>query len=103
MKRLLSLLAALAIATPLYAQTVTPPAAQASVMSEGVVRKIDAANGKITLRHGPLVNLDMPGMTMVFRVRSPELLKGIKVGDAVKFHAEYADGIFIVTALQAAP
>jgi Cu/Ag efflux protein CusF len=72
-------------------------------MSDGVVRKIDAANGKLTLRHGPLVNLDMPGMTMVFRVRSPELLSGIKVGDAVKFHAEYVDGVFIVTALQVAP
>ncbi len=61
-------------------------------MSEGVVRKIDAANGKITLRHGPIVNLDMPAMTMVFRVRSPELLNGLKVGDTVKFHAESIDG-----------
>ena len=103
MKKLIPLLAALAIATPLYAQPVSPPAAQASVMSEGVVRKIDTAAGKITLKHGPIVNLDMPGMTMVFRVRSPELLSGIKVGDAVKFHAEYVDGVFIVTALQVAP
>lgn len=54
------MLAALAIAAPLYAQPVTPPTAPSSVMSEGVVRKIDAANAKITLRHGPLVNLDMP-------------------------------------------
>jgi Cu/Ag efflux protein CusF len=103
MRRLLSLLAALAIATPLYAQPMTPPAAQASVMSEGVVRKIDAANGKITLRHGPLVNLDMPAMTMVFRVQSPKLLSGVKVGDKVKFHAESANGGFIVTAIQPFP
>jgi Cu/Ag efflux protein CusF len=103
MKRLIPLLTALAIAAPLYAEPVTPPAAQASVMSEGVVRKIDAANAKITLKHGPLVNLDMPGMTMVFRVQPPELLKAVKVGDKVKFHAEDINGAFTVTAIQAAP
>ena len=71
--------------------------------SRGVVRGVDREAGKVKLKHGPIPKLDMPGMTMVFRVRSPELLKGIKVGDAVKFHAEYVDGVFIVTALQAAP
>jgi len=103
MKRWIPLLAALAIATPLYAQPATPPAAQASAMTEGVVRKIDPANAKITLKHGPIVNLDMPGMTMVFRVQPPELLSGIKVGDKVKFHAEDLNGSFTVTAIEAAP
>ena len=96
MKKWIPLLDALALATPLYA-------AQASTMSEGVVRKIDVANARITLRHGPLANLDMPPMTMVFRVQSPELLSGIKVGDTVKFHAEQIDGAYTVTAIQAAP
>jgi Cu/Ag efflux protein CusF len=103
MKKWIPLLAALAIATPLYAQPVTPPAAQASAMSEGVVRKIDAANGKITLKHGPIANLDMPPMTMVFRVQPPELLNAVKVGDTVKFHAEDRNGVFTVTAIQVAP
>jgi Cu(I)/Ag(I) efflux system protein CusF len=103
MKNWIPLLAALSITTPLYAQSATPPAAQASAMSEGVVRKIDAANGKITLRHGPIANLDMPPMTMVFRVQPPELLKAVKVGDAVKFHAERINGTLTVTAIQAAP
>ena len=103
MKKWIPLLAALAIATPLHAEPVTPPAVQASAMSEGVVRKIDAANARITLRHGPLANLDMPPMTMVFRVQSPELLSGIKVGDTVKFRAEQIDGAYTVTAIQAAP
>ena len=103
MNRLIPLLAALAIATPLYAEPVTPPAIQASAMSEGVVRKIDTANARITLRHGPLANLDMPPMTMVFRVQPPELLSGVKVGDTVKFHAESVNGAYTVTAIQAAP
>ena len=103
MKKWIPLLAALAIATPLYAQPVTPPAAQASAMSDGVVRKIDSANGKITLKHGPIVNLDMPGMTMVFRVQPPELLNTVKVGDTVKFHAESVNGTFTVTEIRLAP
>jgi Cu/Ag efflux protein CusF len=103
MKKWIPLLTALAIASPLHAQPVTPPAAEASAMSEGVVRKIDAANGKITLRHGPIVNLDMPAMTMVFRVQPPELLKPVKVGDRVKFHVESIEGAYTVTAIQLAP
>ncbi|MHB1143363.1 MAG: copper-binding protein [Thiobacillus sp.] len=99
----LSLLLIALLAAPLHAEPVTPPAAQASVMSEGVVRKIDAANSKITLRHGPIVNLDMPGMTMVFRVQPPELLNAVKVGDTVKFHVEDINGIFTVTAIRVAP
>lgn len=103
MNKWIFLLAALAAAPSLHAQSVPPPAAQDSAMSEGVVRKIDAANGKLTLRHGPLVNLDMPPMTMVFRVVSPRLLDGIKVGDKVNFHAESIDGVLTVTVLQATP
>jgi Cu(I)/Ag(I) efflux system protein CusF len=103
MKKWIFLLAALAVATPLHAQPVTPPGAQAAAMSEGVVRKIDAANARITIRHGPLANLDMPPMTMVFRVQPPELLNAVKVGDKVKFHAEDINGTFTVTAIQAAP
>ena len=103
MKKWIPLLAALAVVTPLHAESVAPPAAEASAMSEGVVRKIDAENAKLTLRHGPLANLDMPPMTMVFRVQPPELLSGIKVGDTVKFRAESVNGVFTVTAIQAVP
>ena len=102
MKILFSLLAALTLSSPLYAEPVNPPAAQASVMSDGVVRKIDAANGKITLRHGPIVNIDMPAMTMVFRAQPPELINRVKVGDKVKFHAEEIKGSLTVTAIEVA-
>ncbi|MBN8763757.1 MAG: hypothetical protein BGP20_07590 [Thiobacillus sp. 63-78] len=103
MKTWIPLLAALTIVSPLRAEPAAPPAAQAHVMTDGVVRRVDAANGKLTLRHGPIVNLDMPAMTMVFRVRPPELMKGLKVGDAVKFHVERLDNALTVTAIQPAP
>ena len=102
MKIWIALLAALTIAFPLHAEPVTPPAAQANVMTDGVVRRMDPANGKLTLRHGPIVNLDMPAMTMVFRVQPPELMNTLKVGDSVKFHAESINGVLIVTAIQPA-
>ena len=102
MKTLISLLAALTVVTPLHAAPVVPPVAQARVMTEGVVRRIDPANGKLTLRHGPIVNLDMPAMTMVFRVQPPELMNTLKVGDAVKFHAESINGTLTVTAIHPA-
>ena len=75
-----------------------------SVPVRGEVRKIDEAAGKITLRHGPIKNLDMTdeSMTMVFRVRDPAMLKQVKVGDRVEFEADRtAEGI-TVTKLQKA-
>ena len=102
---------AIAAASPARAQA-TPasaadhaahhPAAAAAPQSDGEVRKIDKAQGKLTLRHGPLQNLDMPPMTMVFRVADPQLLDTLKEGDKVKFTAEKVNGAFTVTAIQLA-
>ncbi len=100
MKKLILFIAALAMTPALHAAPAMQPAAQASVMTDGVVRKIDAANGKITLKHGPITNLDMPGMTMVFRVVSPTLLNTVKTGDTVKFHVEDINGALTVMAIQ---
>lgn len=75
------------------------PAASAP-QSDGEVRKVDKAQGKLTLRHGPLQNLDMPAMTMVFKAADPKLLEGLKEGDKVKFSAEKVNGAFTVTAIQ---
>jgi Cu/Ag efflux protein CusF len=71
-------------------------------MTEGEVRKIDKEAKKITLKHGDIKNLDMPGMTMVFQVKDAALLDKVKAGDKVMFTAEKADGAIIVTAIEAA-
>jgi Cu(I)/Ag(I) efflux system periplasmic protein CusF len=68
--------------------------------AEGEVRKVDLAQGKVTLRHGPLANLDMPAMTMVFSTTDKQLLQGLKAGDKVRFNAESKDGLLVVTALE---
>lgn len=71
-------------------------------MTAGEVKKIDKDAGKITLRHGPLANLDMPAMTMVFRVKDPSMLSQVKVGDKVNFVAENLNGAMTVTKLEPA-
>ena len=65
--------------------------------------KIDESAGKITLRHGPLKQFDMDeGMTMVFRVQDPTMLKTVKVGDKIKFMPERINGQFTVTKIRRA-
>ena len=69
--------------------------------ADGEVRKIDEAAGKITLKHGPIKALEMDeGMTMVFRVQDPAMLKQVKVGDKVKFDADRVNGQITVTKIQ---
>jgi Cu/Ag efflux protein CusF len=68
---------------------------------QGEVKKIDETAGKITLKHGPIKNLGMDqGMTMVFRVTDPAMLKQVKVGDKVEFEAEQAASGYTVTKMQ---
>jgi Cu/Ag efflux protein CusF len=76
-------------------------AAQAQAY-EGEVRKIEKAQGRITLRHGELKGLDMPPMTMVYRVGNPALLDNLAVGDKVKFDAAKVGGNYTVTAISKA-
>jgi Cu/Ag efflux protein CusF len=73
--------------------------AAATQMTDGEVRKVDKAGGKLTIKHGPIRNLDMPGMTMVFQAKDPALLEKVKVGDKVRFRAESNKGALVVTAI----
>ncbi|HWH74035.1 MAG TPA: copper-binding protein [Methylibium sp.] len=86
------------LAAPLLLGAATLALAQA--MTEGEVRKIDAVQKKITLKHGEIKNLDMPPMSMVFRVTDPALLAKVKEGDKVRFSADKVDGAYTVTAIE---
>jgi Cu(I)/Ag(I) efflux system periplasmic protein CusF len=77
--------------------------AESSAMTDGEVRKIDLAQGKVTLRHAEMKHLDMPPMTMVFLVKDKGLLTTIKAGDKVKFRAINDGGKFTVTDIQTVP
>ncbi|HEV2510065.1 copper-binding protein [Bosea sp. (in: a-proteobacteria)] len=76
------------------------PAAAQSV--SGTVTKVDEPQGKLTINHGPIKNLDMDAMTMVFRAGDPAMLKGLKAGTKIKFDADRVNGQITVTKLQKA-
>jgi len=72
-----------------------------SPLVNGQVTKIDESAGKITLKHGPIKKLDMnEGMTMVFGVQDPAMLKQVKVGDKVNFDADRVNGQIAVTKIE---
>ncbi len=77
-------------------------AAPGAAMADGEVRKVDKEAKKITLKHGEIKNLDMPGMTMVFQVKDPAMLDKVKAGDKVRFTAEKAGSAIVVTDIQQA-
>ena len=77
--------------------------AQPSELAEGEVRKIDKDAGKLTLKHGPIKHMDMPGMTMVFQVNDKSLLDKVKVGEKIRFQLVSEQGRYVVTEIQAAP
>lgn len=71
-------------------------------MTEGVIKKINMDTGKITIKHGPIVNLDMPPMSMVFGVQDAAMLDGLAKGDNVKFYVVDKDGKMVIEELEAA-
>ena len=76
--------------------------ASGTELTEGEVRKIDKEAGKLTLRHGPIKNLDMPAMTMVFSVKDKALLDPLQAGDKVRFRVVNEGGKFTVTQIEPA-
>ena len=90
------------VAAPLSADVQLAQAAPVAgkPMTDGEVRKIDKDQGKLTLRHGPIANLEMPAMSMVFKVADPKMLEGIQEGDKVRFVAERVGGAITVTAVE---
>lgn len=91
-------IALVAVAAITFSQVATSFAQ--SNEANGEVVKIDKAQGKVTLRHGPIKNLDMDQMTMVFRVKEPQMLDAIAVGDKVKFEADRVNGQITVTKIR---
>ena len=86
-----AILAFLMVALPAAAQSVS-----------GTVTKVDEPQGKLTINHGPIKNLDMDAMTMVFRAGDPAMLRGLKAGTKIKFDADRVNGQITVTKLQKA-
>jgi len=96
MQRGLRLAAAAALAA-ISAYAVMAVAQEAS--SSGEVRRVDAAAGKVTIKHGAIADLQLPAMTLVYRA-APELLRDLKPGDHVSFTAKREGDQYVVTKIQ---
>ena len=90
---------ALAADAPAKAEAKAPAAAALSV---GEACKVDCEVKKLTIKHGPIDNLKMPPMTMVFRVKDTAMLEGLAPGSRIRFRAEEAEGGYVITTLQTA-
>ncbi len=53
--------------------------------ASGVVTKVDAAAGRVTVSHDEIRTLSWPAMTMEFPVKDRKLLQGVSVGEKVDF------------------
>ena len=80
----------------------TLPGHAQETLSEGEVKRVDKSAGKLIIKHGPLANLGMPAMTMVFRVGDPAMLDQVAPGDKITFLAEKVGGFLTITELHAA-
>jgi Cu/Ag efflux protein CusF len=109
---LLGPLAALAQAAPPGVPAMPPKADPAAVgvsqtaesdLSEGEVVRWDPRTGKVTLRHGPIRNLDMPPMTMVFVVKGSVPTAALTPGAKLRFRAQQQQGAYVITHAEPAP
>lgn len=106
MKRILgSVVAAFLMAAPAayatyHGDTKSAEAAKGA-MADGEVRKVDKEQRKLTVKHGEIKSLEMPPMTMVFRVKDASLLDKVKEGDKIRFSAEKIEGNMTITKIEA--
>lgn len=75
----------------------------ADKLSEGTVKKIDVPSQRVMLAHGPITNIGMGPMTMMFKVRDAAMLKQLKDGDKVRFRVEEdKNGDYVIVRIEAA-
>ena len=73
-----------------------------TALTDAEVKKVDAASGKITLKHGALQNVDMPSMTMAFKAKDAAMLAGVHAGDKVRVRVERVNGTLTIVRLEKA-
>jgi len=62
-------------------------------LTDGVVKKIDKATGKVTVSHGAMGG--MPAMTMTYRVKDAAWLDKMKPGQKIRFAVDPDDGMTV--------
>ena len=91
MRKIATAMAAVMVSASAYAQSLPTVS--------GTVTKIDAGQGKMTIKHDPIPNLDMGNMTMVFKAGDPDMLKQVKVGQVIRFTADRVNGQITIVSI----
>jgi len=73
---------------------------QTTHAAQGVIKKINAKAGVITIAHGPINSLNWPPMTMGFKVKNKALLAGLKEGQKVEFELVQEGDDYVVTSVK---
>ena len=98
------LLAALLPATSMATTQAAPAAVAPSAdTADGEIRKIDKEAMKVTIKHGEIKSLDMPPMTMVFRVKDAATIDALRTGDKIKFKVVRESGSLWIVDVKPAP
>lgn len=84
---------------PLVLLAALPALASQEWVAASVV-KLDAARGKVTLRHAPIRIIRMDAMTMPFKVKEAAQLGSLKVGDKVRLTVAEDDGELVVQQIE---
>ena len=104
MKRLAIALLAACLTTPAFGQMkdmdmkMEKKAAKGAVhKASGVVKKVDATKGKVTIAHEPVQSLGLPAMTMDFAVKDKKLLDKVAVDKKVDFEFVQRGEDYVIT------
>ena len=86
----------------LFALPGTPVLAQtgAAHQATGVVKKVDAKAGTVTLAHDPVKSLNWPAMTMGFQVKDKALLEKLQAGKKVQFEFVQQGKDYVITGVK---
>ncbi len=87
------------LTTTSLALALTTSLAFAETYTKGVIKKVDAKAGKVTIIHEELVDMEMPAMTMVFRA-DEDMIAKMSEGEEIEFVADRVEGKLKVTALK---
>lgn len=71
-----------------------------NALTDAEVKKVDAATGMVTIKHGALENVGMPPMTMAFKAKDADMVKRVHEGDKVKVRVENVDGTLTIVKLE---
>ena len=66
----------------------------------GTVIKVDAAKGKVSIKHDPVQSLNWPSMTMGFTVKDKKLLDKLAVDKKIDFEFVQRGKDYVVTSVK---